>query len=187
MIIVGIDPSLTSTGIAIVDTDDPLVIDVHRVESKGHAGDTWVQRLTRIESIADRVFAVVAASNPDGGGMVVLESPSYGSKAGSVHDRSGAWWAIYSRLHHAGSTVVPVPPTNRAKYATGSGRSNKDTVMLAASRRYPHAPITDNNEADAVILAAIGARIVGQPIEESLPQAHLAALTKLTPTKENHA
>lgn len=181
MIVVGIDPSLTSTGIAVVDTDDPLVIDVHRVQSKGTRADTWPQRLARIEDVTDRVTAVVAADHPGSDGMVVIESPSLSSRnAGSAHDRSGLWWAMFARLRGLGVTVVPVPPANRAKYATGRGNAPKDAVMLAAAKRYPQAYLTGNDEADAVILAAIGARLGGQPIEDSIPKANLDALTKLT-------
>ena len=32
---------------------------------------------------------------------------------------------------------------------------------------------------DALVLAAIGARLLGEPIEDSLPASHLRALTKL--------
>ena len=40
------------------------------------------------------------------------------------------------------------------------------------------APIEDNNEADAVILAAIGARLHGHPIDD-IPKANLRSLAKL--------
>ena len=181
MIVVGIDPSLTSTGVAVVDTDDRLVIDVHRVQSKGARGDTWVQRLARIEDMADRVVQIAERRRLYGLGLVVIEAPSLASRnAGSAHDRSGLWWAMYARLNDLDVTVVPVPPANRAKYACGKGNAPKDAVMLAAAKRYPQADLTGNDEADAVILAAIGARLAGQPIEDSLPKTHLDALTKLT-------
>ena len=35
------------------------------------------------------------------------------------------------------------------------------------------------NQADAVALAAMGARLLGEPIEDALPKAHLDALAKL--------
>ena len=55
----------------------------------------------------------------------------------------------------------------------------RDVVMISAVRRYPAADITDNNQADAVILAAIGARLAGHPIDDPLPMANQTALTKL--------
>jgi hypothetical protein len=52
-------------------------------------------------------------------------------------------------------------------------------VLAAVVRRYPHADITGNDIADALVLAAMGARQLGFPIEESLPQANQAALAKI--------
>ena len=87
---------------------------------------------------------------------------------------------LESSLAASGVEVLPVPPAVRAKYATGKGNAGKDEVLLAASRRYPHAPIVGNDDADAVVLAAIGARMLGEPIEDSLPKTHLDALARLS-------
>lgn len=177
MIVAGIDPSLTSTGVAFVDTADRLTVGVGLVQSKGHLADSWASRAARIARLADRVTGEV----PDGARLVVIEAPSLAQRnAGAAHDRAGLWWGIYHRLTAAGVPVLPVPPSCRAKYATGKGNAGKDEVLLAASRRYPHAPIVGNDDADAVVLAAIGARLLGEPIEDSLPKPHLDALARLS-------
>jgi hypothetical protein len=62
------------------------------------------------------------------------------------------------------------------KYATGKGMIAKDAVLAAVVRRYVGIDVTCNDEADALILAAMGARHLGQPIEDSLPLTHLAAM-----------
>jgi len=67
------------------------------------------------------------------------------------------------------------PPKVRAIYATGKAL-DKDQVLAAVVRRYPNVPIGNNNEADALILAAMGARKLGHPYEPSLPQTHLRAM-----------
>ena len=177
MIIAGIDPSLTSTGIAVVDTGDRVFLGTSRVGSKGHLADSWASRAARIARLADRVTGEV----PDGARLVVIEAPSLAQRnAGSAHDRAGLWWGIYQRLAASGVEVLPVPPAVRTKYATGKGNAGKDEVLLAASRRYPHAPIVGNDDADAVVLAAIGARLLGEPIEDSLPKTHLDAIARLS-------
>ena len=177
MIVFGIDPSLTSTGVAFVDTADRLTVGVGRVQSKGGRADSWPVRATRIGRLADRV----AAETPAGARLAVIEAPSLAQRnAGAAHDRAGLWWGIYHRLTAAGVPVLPVPPSCRAKYATGKGNAGKDEVLLAASRRYPHAPIVGNDDADAVVLAAIGARMLGEPIEDSMPKTHLDALARLS-------
>ena len=111
----------------------------------------------------------------------MLEAPSYGSATGSQHDRSGLWWMTYHRIvaSTVGVTVLPVAPTVRAKYATGKGNASKDAVLAAAVRRYPDIDITGNDIADAVILMAIGCRLLGKPIDDPMPATHLAALDKI--------
>ena len=75
--------------------------------------------------------------------------------------------------------ILTVPPPTRAMFATGRGNAGKDEVLAAAIRRYPAWGIAGNDIADATVLAAIGARLLGHPLEESLPQTHLRALNKL--------
>jgi crossover junction endodeoxyribonuclease RuvC len=53
-------------------------------------------------------------------------------------------------------------------------------VLAAVVRRYPHTDVTGNDLADALVLAAMGARRLGFPIETSLPVANLAAMTKIS-------
>lgn len=176
---VGIDPSLTSTGIAVHwpgrlnDTD----IITHRIRSAGKKADSWDTRNARINKIAGEVIDVIPNN-----ALVVMESPSYGSVSTSAHDRSGLWWAIYSRLIQAGCTVVPAAPSQRMMYATGKGGgkdAGKDNVLAQAIKRYPQINITGNDVADAVIFLAMGMRLNGKPLEESLPLTHLNAMNKL--------
>lgn len=81
-------------------------------------------------------------------------------------------------LYLQGHPIAEVPPANLKRYAVGKGNAAKDEV-LAAAIRYLHADITGNDIADAVVLAAIGARHLGQPIEGALPQANLTAMDKI--------
>lgn len=168
--VVGIDPSLASLGLAAVV--DQVVHSTSRIRSVGRSHDTLLQRSNRQDVIVAQVVDFTAGYFPD---LIVIEGPAYGSKFGHAHDRSGLWWAIVSALL-PGCAVVEVPPTNRMKYATGKGRADKDVVLAAAIKRYPSGDITGNDVADAVILAAMGSRHLGFPVEESLPLTHLAAM-----------
>lgn len=178
MIIVGLDLSLTSTGIATIETGDGRERRiVQRVTSKGAKGATLNERQARLHNL--RLDICLATADAD---LVVIEGPSYGSKTGSQHDRSGLWWLVTDWLMNSpendgwGKTVVEVTPSGRMKYATGKGMIAKDAVLAAVVRRYVGIDVTGNDEADALILAAMGARHLGAPIEASLPQAHLAAM-----------
>lgn len=185
MIIVGIDPSLTGTGIARIDTEDRLVAAMTTVTSTGKRDDTWVTRTQRLEDLAHRIskHCLIADDlsgwpvNPD---LVVLEAPtlSQGRQGGHL-DRHGLWWLILARLTAWECPYAVVTASSRAKYATGKGNAPKDEVLLAVARRYPHVAVTNSNEADALILAAMGARHLGQPIEDSLPIAQRDAMERV--------
>lgn len=192
MIVLGIDPSLTATGLAVIDLDDILVPQVQTVTSTGRAGATLLDRDQRLGDITGQIANLVRGYGAHGNqhpkqpaaDIAVIESPSLGQARQSGQlDRHGLWWLIVRELHQH-VDVIEVTPAARAKYATGRGNAGKDEVLLAVARRYPHVDVTNNNEADALVLAAIGARLAGHPIEDSLPQAHLDALTKIHTPEE---
>jgi hypothetical protein len=58
-----------------------------------------------------------------------------------------------------------VPPTSRAKYATGKGNAKKDMVVASAIVMFGEKLVIDDNAADAMFLAAMGARYIGNPID----------------------
>ena len=184
-IIIGIDPSLTGTGIARVDTNDRLVADVWTIATKGKAGADLTDRWERLDDIKGQVWNAVHGYGPDGNlhpqqakaDLVVIEQPAFSRTQGSQHDRSGLWWLILDELMET-TDVAEVTPTARAKYATGKGNAGKDTVLLEVARRFPHVPVTDNNQADALVLAAMGADHHGTPLVE-LPKVHREALDKV--------
>ena len=174
-VIAGIDPSLTSTGIAVKDWDGNIA--THRVRSTGKKTDSWNMRNNRIQGLATAI-----TNRIPGGALVVIEAPSYGSISTSAHDRSGLWWTIYDQLIDNECTIVPATPAQRMMYATGKGGgkdAGKDNVLAQTIRRYPNIDITGNDIADAVIFLAIGLRLTGQPLETDLPKTHLNALNKL--------
>ena len=171
MIVIGIDPSLTSTGIARVDTDDRLAPETWTITSTGHKGDTLAQRCDRLTTIADQI----ALYDCD---LVVIEAPSLGqARQGGPLDRNGLWWLIVSSLAKFDRfPVVAVPPASLKRYATGKGNATKEAMVAAAARRLPHVDTGDQaDRVDALWLAAMGADAFGCPLVD-LPITHRAAL-----------
>ena len=168
--IYGLDLSLTATGVARVVGLNGNTVWTER--SKGKATDTLAMRAERLNDLDVSIRATI-----EFGAHVAIETPAHNPTSGHHHDRSGLWWLVvtglyrYARVHEVSTTQVK-------KYATGKGNASKMEVMAAAIKRYPQFDIANDNEADAVILAAFLARALGEPIEESLPQANLAALEK---------
>ena len=168
-IYVGVDLSLTSTGVAIAHGDTTTV---QRVTSKGRKGATSAEQTERLVDLVERIAAAVPVTEHT---RIAIEGPSFGSTGSAAHIIAGLWWLV--RRYLRDDDVVIVPPGTVKKYATGSGSAQKDAVLAAVVRRYPHVDVTGNDEADALVLAAIAARIDGHPFDE-VPAAHYSTLTK---------
>lgn len=168
VISVGIDLSLTGTGVAIFGAGGWSTT---LIRSKGAAAASLAERAERLERIADQVLQLVPLD-----ALAVIEQPAYSKTMGSMHDRSGLWWSIVGRLHADGVAVAEVPPSTLKKFATGAGNAGKDAVIAAVVRRFPDLDVIDNNVADAVFLAAMGARQLGHLTEQSYPANNLDSL-----------
>ena len=176
-LIIGIDPSLTSTGVATIGTSNTL--DARSITSKP-TGDTPIERLRRIHAIRHGVTLRSMPQFRTSPILVVIEAPAYASRTGRQHDRSGLWWHLVDWITTGyNATILEVAPATRAKYATGKGNASKGAVIDATARRFPLLDTAGNdNVCDAIWLAAIGADLDGRPIAD-MPQAHRAALDKI--------
>ena len=161
--VVGIDPSLRRTGLARITIDgarDPIA-ETRVRPSAGTRQATLTDRAVRLAGITGYVVEYALPCH-----LTVIEGPSLGSGGiGSAWDRAGLWWRIVARLLGNDTPVAVVPPQTRAKWATGSGRADKDAVREAITRLWHpywiprHA--ADDNEADALTLASMGAQWLG--------------------------
>ncbi|HEY8296341.1 MAG TPA: hypothetical protein VIG41_13440 [Micrococcaceae bacterium] len=166
----GLDLSLTGTGVAItVDGQRSIA----RISTPPTADLSGTHK--RLLKIVDAVEHLVPR-----GSLVCIEGPSMASKFGHPHDRSGLWWLVADMLYRNSCRIVAVPPTTRAKYATGKGNAGKDAVFAAVIRKHPDLPINSNDVADAVILDDIANRLNGTPLD-SPPETHLKAMEGIAP------
>lgn len=172
LVIAGIDPSLTGTGVALIEHSSQVV---HTVRSKGRTADSIFARGNRLRALRGSISGLV-----DRVDSVAIETPAHNQTSGHHHDRSGLWWLTVDQLQGFGIAVHEVSTTQVKKYATGKGNASKMEVLAAAIKRYPQFDIANDNEADAVVLAAFLARALGQPIEDDMPKVNLAALDKFT-------
>lgn len=180
--VIGLDLSLTATGLAVIDgyngsgTGSTQVVSAER-------GQTGHRRLAYLSG-----YILGVAEGYEEIPLVVVEGPSFGSTAGQRghHERAGLWWLVTQQLWQARIPTAVVPPASLKRFATGKGNANKDQVLLATARRFPYF-VGGNDEADALWLAAMGADHLGHPIV-AMPEAHRAALAGVTwPTTDTPA
>lgn len=156
--IVGLDFSLTGTGMCVIEDGEAecLTVGTKPVEN-------WWTFADRPRTIARALADMVDHTNEIPGWAI--ESPSFMSK-GRGHDLVlVGWWLLVDEMTGVYGWEPPlrVTPGQLKKFATGNGNASKTDVVLAVERKYPDAHISGEDEADAVILAAIGAAAYGEP------------------------
>jgi crossover junction endodeoxyribonuclease RuvC len=162
--IAGLDLSLRDTGVALVQPGP--VCSVYRVTPVKQTGHQ------RLKTLYTEIRHLVYGTD-----LIVVEGPAFAQ--GSIqHTMGGAWWIILHVLwlDNPDVQVVVVAPTVLKRFATGKGNADKDEVLAATINRYHGlVPLTNNNEADAFNLAAMGAHMSGFPLAE-MPKTHTKAL-----------
>jgi crossover junction endodeoxyribonuclease RuvC len=161
MLIIGIDPSLTSTGIVVLrDGKVELAVTTKNKPALG--------TIDRVRLIYERIVCV-AESLTDGEkwqapDLIVIEGFSYGSKGRSVFDIAYLGWRIREELERLRTEDnipwLEVPPSQLKKFATGQGNANKEIILQQVYKRWG-VEFSDNNQADAYVLAQIGRAYLG--------------------------
>lgn len=169
--IVGFDLSLTGTGAAQIDhSGETVSISVETYKSVGHNADTLQDRHRRLDRLSARFIGIGETAD-----LVCVETAAYSKAVGHATDRAGLWWLTVDGLLRSGVHVVEVGSGQRAKYACGKGNGSKEAVLLAMARRFPNVNICNNNEADALALAAMGARHLGLIVDD-MPALNRSAM-----------
>ncbi|MFE2346158.1 hypothetical protein [Kitasatospora cineracea] len=172
-LVIGLDLSLTSTGIAGVDWADALR---PKTGLRGHARLDW-----HLDEIKERTRAA---------DLVMVEGASYGHGAqAGHHELAGLWWHVTQMLWRRGIPYAKVPPVQRIIYACGAAnpakghpqnirsRVAKGMVRDAVAQRYglECEGAGRYDKADAAVLAHMGRDWLGLPVVE-VPETHRRAL-----------
>jgi Holliday junction resolvasome RuvABC endonuclease subunit len=165
---IGLDLSLTSTGIAIGDA-------------------TWViegkslRSVRRLVYIRDRILDAISNHDDYTAPMIaIIEGYSFSSRNSQAHALGELGGVVRVALHEISVPVIEVPPTCRAKFATGRGNASKSEVVSAISARTgivwdgPGA----EDRCDAWILQEMAFANMGHA-RHSWPASHLAAIDKI--------
>jgi Holliday junction resolvasome RuvABC endonuclease subunit len=158
--VIGLDLSLTSTGVAHGDTTASF-----QPKTKG---------MERLDGVLGFVLdAVGAAPDP----FVVVEGYSFSSRNSHAHALGELGGVVRHELWRRSVPYVDVPPTCRAKFATGKGNAAKAEVVSAVSARTGllWAGKGAEDQCDAWVLQEMGLTRLGRP-RHQWPRAHTAAL-----------
>ncbi|WP_067184530.1 Holliday junction endonuclease [Microtetraspora niveoalba] len=167
--VVGLDLSLTATGVAFSDGS------VGTIKTRLSERD---RRLTDIRgAIAVAVGGPELMESPTAvpAALVVIEDlPTHAKSAGITGMVHGV---VRELLASARVPYALVPPATLKKYATGAGNADKTAMAVAAFKRDGR-EFADDNQCDAWWLRAMGLDQLGHPVIE-LPKAQRDALAKV--------
>lgn len=177
--IVGLDMSLALTGWASIRPGDEVRHGtIPSAPPRSAKEDYYPETLDRIRRIVARALdRADIGRGPDDPLIVGIEGPSHGnSNEKGYHARAGLFWMIYHLIAKRSTAVVIIPPASAKRYMTGSGNADKAAMVAAVQRAFPGQLITDDNEADAMTLAAMIARQLHFPQEVSAQRVMPSAL-----------
>lgn len=169
---VGIDLSLSASGIVILDADGKLSYQDVITTSANRS------LYSRVEYIASAIYGVTEdIASP---AIAAIEVPHGGMKGGTVMQLSALAYVIRMQFYPA--DVLNVMPTQVKQFATGKGSAAKELMLKAVYQRWGF-DTDDNNLADAYALAQIarawcqtGETSLQRSILQRIEQAHMKSL-----------
>lgn len=197
-LVVGLDISLTATGLAWSDGQtmthgrDGLTNPRVHIQERGRQ---LMDLALDLGSLA--LYRGLGASEPIGGPhprpvLAVVENiPTGGRQGADVQvERCYLWLAVINLLWRCGIPALEVTPTQIKKYGCGLGSANKRETVAGIKQWFPAWEVRktgkrgnvlttdDDNKADAVGAMAIGRDLLGAPLVE-LPPKHRDVLKSL--------
>lgn len=152
MIFIGIDPSLNSTGITIIDGDNKYFYIIkpnkltkqeevcqhaynnfayvlYQKEQVNKEDKYWKKELTKLNNILNIVKKVKEIVNSfDGIKTIVMEGVAYGAKSNNLVDLTGLNYLLREALSQNNNLYI-YSPSEIKKFATGNGNANKQMMV----------------------------------------------------------
>lgn len=148
--IIGIDLSLRATGIAVKAGAAALYWDT--CDAKGIG---WKRLDAIVRWIVDDWIWP-----PNQDPFVVMEGLAFRSSMMGHSEIVGLSYIVRYKLWQAGIPCIQVNPMHLKKFVSGRGNAEKSMILREVYRRFG-AIVSNDNEADAVVLAHIGMALLG--------------------------
>lgn len=144
MIHIGIDQSLTATGLVSLRDDSNRPVTAWRLSTKL----VGVERLLYLRDAVSGCIYTADEKPP----LVTMEGYGFSARNSHSHSLGELGGLLKAALYEMGVVVAIVPPSTLKKYATDSGAAPKDVMLKSVFKRWSY-DTNDNNIADAYALA----------------------------------
>ncbi len=180
-LVAGLDVSLCSTGICIIDGTQ--LVSQELVKSKP-LGDSYHDETLRLIDIMTRITSLGTefAKRLKDIDLVVVEGLAFAVRhTTSVMQLAALHYGIRMALEMEGKKIIIAVPSQVKKFGTGKGTAKKEEMMLEVYKRYGFS-FSSNDLADAFILSMIGRNLMEESKDLTKPQKEV--LKALQPQME---
>ena len=143
---VGLDLSLTSSGLVILAEDCSIL------SQKLISSPTKESIEYRISYIASQIFSEIKQYEPH---IICIEGLSFSSSGRAGLDLAGLNFYIRICLFNESEKFYVIPPTVLKKFVTGSGKAKKELMLLKVYKKFG-VEFGSSDLADAYCLAKYG-------------------------------
>lgn len=125
---IGIDPSLTSTGVWVKGA-----VDFGKVVGESLSNDASIE--SQYERIAMVEYEVKEIIRLNGIEIVGMEWAAFANKSSRTVEMYSLYYFLFGACRHLGCSVYTVPPAQLKRWATGKGNTPKEEMLKAAKAR----------------------------------------------------
>ena len=169
MLILGIDPSLTETG--VIGLRNGKIDLSHLIKTK-KAGDTPTLELDRLQTITDEIKSIVEEFKPN---AIAIEGLAFMARNTTALVQLAGLNYFLRQLLFPNYKVYIVAPTCLKKFVTGKGNCQKDLMFLEIYKKYK-VSFDNNNLCDAYSLARVGEALIDKEAKLTKQQKEVVKL-----------
>ena len=154
--VLGVDPSLSGTGVALIDTEFNIKTCLLKPSIQRGMKAEGKKRIVYYSSVFEQILLRERPS------YVYIEDYAFAahSAAYDMGELGGVYRILFQEYFEAQQVAyldhfVKIAPPSLKKFVTGKGNAKKDQMLAALSEIF-HLEIKDDNIGDAVGLALIG-------------------------------
>ncbi len=154
MIVIGIDPSLNSTGVAILSQrpgEKPDLIHSESIILNKNKGTPQIMGIERLQYIRNQVAEILAKYPP---AVVLIEGYSFGSRGRAIFNLGELGGILRVLIADLGIKLIEMAPSELKRKFTGKGNADK-AQMAATMKDHYGLEFKTDDEVDAAALGFV--------------------------------